>query len=429
MAKRIEIIRNEFNRLENTLDWDIKSKNNIAHTLRTITNELIQLNKRTWSLGQFIHESKNAYAEAERHLNSRLSSLDNLWNTSVNTPLTEPNANIFRDTNGRDTIISIYRPIVPSTLDHIFDLFLEIGQKITNKLLHAINIKETLKTANTFITKAPYTKAAYTLSFQEHPVVHSNPLHTATRYHVNSLSLSSKPIKMSPSWKDVKSFLADSWDYVTRSGEQIIFGNYTDEVTLLGTVGQVGLGIIGVDAPLDIRDIWYDLSHWEWSWKHAGQTGIDMLALVPIIGAFKYSDEAGTLLKSVNKTDDLIHASGKWVKTNEAMSDLSKTYQKQIAGTDMVWLQNGVKFDGFKTGRLIEAKANYKNFINKTTGRFYDWFNGQDSLIDQAIRQINAADGMPIDWYFMDEISMNATKKLFSEEGISGINFILETLK
>ena len=99
------------------------------------------------------------------------------------------------------------------------------------------------------------------------------------------------------------------------------------------------------------------------------------------------------------------------------MSDLSRAYQKQIAGTDMVWLQNGVKFDGFNAGRLVEAKANYKNFVNKKTGRFYDWFNGQDSLIDQAIRQINASDGAPIDWYFMDETSMNATKKLFSSEG------------
>ena len=40
------------------------------------------------------------------------------------------------------------------------------------------------------------------------------------------------------------------------------------------------------------------------------------------------------------------------------------------------------------------------------------------------MRQINAADDMPIDWYFMDDISINATKILFAEEGIDGINFI-----
>ena len=159
-------------------------------------------------------------------------------------------------------------------------------------------------------------------------------------------------------------------------------------------------------------------------WKNSLDT-----VTIPVVGALRYSDEVHTIAKGVKRGKGIRKGmgklSGKWIKANEAMSDLSRSYQKQIAGTDMVWLQNGVKFDGINAGRLIEAKANYKNFVNKKTGRFYDWFNGQDSLIDQAMRQIDAADGAPIDWYFMDETSMNATKKLFSEEGINGINFIL----
>ena len=92
------------------------------------------------------------------------------------------------------------------------------------------------------------------------------------------------------------------------------------------------------------------------------------------------------------------------------MSDLSRNYQTQVTGTIQEWLQNGVKFDGMKNGRLIEVKADYTNFVNKNTGSYFDWYKGKDSLIGQANRQINAENGAPIDWYFMDEVSMNATK-------------------
>ena len=74
----------------------------------------------------------------------------------------------------------------------------------------------------------------------------------------------------------------------------------------------------------------------------------------------RYSDEVHTIAKGVKRGKGIRKGmgklSGKWIKANEAMSDLSRSYQKQIAGTDMVWLQNGVKFDGINAGRLIEAR-------------------------------------------------------------------------
>ncbi len=69
--------------------------------------------------------------------------------------------------------------------------------------------------------------------------------------------------------------------------EQIILGNFTDEVTLLGTVGQIALGILGVDLIADIRDLASDFVKWEWSWGHAGQVALDAIALLPLIGALK----------------------------------------------------------------------------------------------------------------------------------------------
>ena len=86
-------------------------------------------------------------------------------------------------------------------------------------------------------------------------------------------------------------------DYLEASINQVVKGNYTDDVALLGTAGEVALGIAGFDLPMDIRDITYDLTNWEWSWSHAGQTALDVIAVIPIVGSLKYADEVDTLIK------------------------------------------------------------------------------------------------------------------------------------
>lgn len=53
---------------------------------------------------------------------------------------------------------------------------------------------------------------------------------------------------------------------------------------------------------------------------------------------------------------------------------------------------NGVKFDGFKDGVLLEAKGlGYANFVKN--GEFAEWFKdtGLKSLLDQVKRQRDAA--------------------------------------
>lgn len=95
-------------------------------------------------------------------------------------------------------------------------------------------------------------------------------------------------------------------DYIGRSLEQIILGNYTNEVTLFGTGGQIVLSIVGLDLPFDLRDLSYDVAKWgdiifgdgELTWEFAGQSFTDLVALFPLVGCLKYSDEASTLLKN-----------------------------------------------------------------------------------------------------------------------------------
>jgi hypothetical protein len=109
------------------------------------------------------------------------------------------------------------------------------------------------------------------------------------------------------------------FDYLERSGEQFVMGNYTDEVTLLGTAMQIGSGLVGLDLPGDIRDLTYDLTNWEWSWGHAGQTLLDAAGVLPVVGSLKYLDEAGAVVKGGVKNLD--EAAGLANKVQDAAQD------------------------------------------------------------------------------------------------------------
>lgn len=59
---------------------------------------------------------------------------------------------------------------------------------------------------------------------------------------------------------------------------------------------------------------------------------------------------------------------------------------------------------------------------------FYDWFTGAQSLIDEANRQIAAADGVHIQWYFAEQETLNAVKLLFEGKVPDVIEFVFKAL-
>jgi len=60
---------------------------------------------------------------------------------------------------------------------------------------------------------------------------------------------------------------------------------------------------------------------------------------------------------------------------------------------------NGVPFDDFKNGILIDYKADYSSFIEKD-GLFTTkpWFTGLEGMRKEAIGQLKAAGGLPVEW-------------------------------
>jgi len=144
--------------------------------------------------------------------------------------------------------------------------------------------------------------------------------------------------------------------YFGRSMNQLIFGNYTEEVTLLGTAAQVGAGLLNVDLPADIRDITHDLQHWEWTMKHYMQTGLDVIGLLPVIGCLKYADEAATVLKNA---DEL----GAAVKNLEEVGDVVKGTSETVAK----YRDDAVEFNGMKVyGRNDLIDPNLVDDLGRT---------------------------------------------------------------
>lgn len=53
---------------------------------------------------------------------------------------------------------------------------------------------------------------------------------------------------------------------------------------------------------------------------------------------------------------------------------------------------------------------------------------GDKGLVEQATRQLDAEDGVPIQWYFNDEVSMKLITGVLDDGGIKGIEYILKQM-
>ena len=102
-----------------------------------------------------------------------------------------------------------------------------------------------------------------------------------------------------------KKMLDKAEDYLIRSAECIVLGNFTDEVTVLGVGVQIVLGIFDLDLPCDIRDIIADVRNLaqadEIKWDMIAMLALDLIGLIPVIGVLKYSDETAEAVASGEK--------------------------------------------------------------------------------------------------------------------------------
>jgi hypothetical protein len=117
---------------------------------------------------------------------------------------------------------------------------------------------------------------------------------------------------------------------------------------------------------------------------------------------------------------------GTWQPVTEHMSNRARTYQQRITGIapDVGHVVNGVKFDGYRDGILLDAKDRYAQFVDRRTGTFYSWYRGAQGLVDQASRQIQVAGSTPIVWHVSEPNAATAIRSLLQNNGLSSITVV-----
>ena len=192
-------------------------------------------------------------------------------------------------------------------------------------------------------------------------------------------------------------------DYILRSVMQVILGNYTDDVTLAGTAGQIATGFFGVDVIGDVRDLSADIVNWENSWGHAGMTLLDIVGLIPVIGVVKNADEVGALIKAASKYGDEAGDLAKGLGRGfDSFDDLKRVLGS--AGEGKAWHhiveQNQIVKSGFdpqiihNTNNVVSIESGFKGSIHSQLNAHFSskqpYTNGKtvrDWLADQSFQE------------------------------------------
>ena len=176
-----------------------------------------------------------------------------------------------------------------------------------------------------------------------------------------------------------KKMLDKAEDYLIRSAECVVLGNFTDEVTVLGVGVQIVLGIFDLDLPCDIRDIIADIKNLAETdrvrWDLIGMLALDLIGLIPVIGALKYSDEVGTLFKNAGKVSVVAegadgvgavtrHAdeAGAWLHGVKVFRYSDETAEAVASGEKLL-KESGTIYESFADMMSPDDAAKYLDFL------------------------------------------------------------------
>lgn len=168
-------------------------------------------------------------------------------------------------------------------------------------------------------------------------------------------------------------------DYLIRSAECIVLGNFTDEVTVLGAAGQFAMGFFDLDLPCDIRDIIADVRNLaqadEIKWDMIAMLALDAIGLVPMIGALKYSDEYVTLFKNADKVSVVARSTdgagvlakhadeaGAWLHGGKVFRYSDETAEAVASGEKLL-KESGTIYESFADMMSPEDVKRYLDFL------------------------------------------------------------------
>ena len=193
---------------------------------------------------------------------------------------------------------------------------------------------------------------------------------------------------------DIGQATKDAGNYVLKSGEKLILGDYSEEnVTVLSMGANVFASISGLDTVLDVRDLAYDIQHIGEEEYIVARLAVDTIALIPIIGMvkyFKYTDEVADGVKTISNVADQVSDASKSAENmaeilataktadnlGEALdnaADASKTVDKvdTVADTVKHYPHKTTTYEQFKGQEIAGVKYESKN-VDYSTGEYFE---------------------------------------------------------
>jgi hypothetical protein len=122
---------------------------------------------------------------------------------------------------------------------------------------------------------------------------------------------------------------------------------------------------------------------------------------------------------------------GRWEPVTPSGSERSQAYQQKVTGrpATQIYKVNGVEFDGFENGVLLEAKGpGYASFI-EANGQPKYWYNDWgkfDEMMRQASRQSQMAEqvGLPLRWHVAEAELAAFLRQQFRNRNLRNIEVV-----
>ena len=168
-----------------------------------------------------------------------------------------------------------------------------------------------------------------------------------------------------------KSTVDDLKSSFVHVSDHVIRGDMADsEASIVDDIGSIVMGIFGVDLLQDVGALVYDVKNWKTKPGNFLGFTIDLMALLPVVGAAKYSDEAADIGKAVKKkiiknSDEIVEGTSKSVyNMSEFFADgFGKSIKNNLSKTSL-------KYNGQAIYKVTAKTEN--DYLKKGYGVYLD---------------------------------------------------------
>ena len=139
------------------------------------------------------------------------------------------------------------------------------------------------------------------------------------------------------------------------------------------------MGFLDLDLPCDIRDIIVDVRNLakadDIKWDMIAMLALDLIGVIPVIGALKYSDEIGTLFKSADKVSVVTRSTdgagvlakhadeaGAWLHGGKVFRYSDETAEAVASGEKLL-KESGTIYESFADMMSPDDAAKYLDFL------------------------------------------------------------------